>query len=61
VENTPQVKLTFPVQINHSDNEIAFIPNHPLLKYEQDERLRQFYLENLEHLWQIKQPERNPL
>lgn len=50
-----------PFDINHSDDELAFLCYYPLLLYEQDPVYRRMWLMSLERSWQIERPERNPL
>ena len=50
-----------PGHINHSDDELAFLPYYPLLRYERDAALLAIYKDSLERSWQIERPERNPL
>jgi len=60
--NTIFQKIERPVdEINHSDDELAFVAYYPLLWYERDERLRAIYLLSLERSWQIERPEGSPL
>jgi len=59
--NTLNQKLIPPDEVNHSDDELAFISYYPLLKYETDPALRAIYLLSLERTWRIERPERNPL
>ena len=59
-ENTRRQKLTLPGHVNHSDDELAFISYYPLIKYETDPKLREIYLDSLDHAWGIERPERNP-
>jgi hypothetical protein len=59
--NTLNQKILPPGDINHSDDELAFLCYYPLLTYETDPGLRRLYLLSLERSWRIEQPERNPL
>lgn len=59
--NTVRQKLIFPAEVNHSDDELAFLAYYSLLRYEEDPALRTLYLLSLERSWQIERPERNPL
>jgi len=56
--NTIEQKILPPGEVNHSDDELAFISYYPLLKYEVDPNLRAIYLLSLERSWQIERPER---
>lgn len=59
--NIIEQKIILPAEVNHSDDELAFISYYPLLKYEDDPNLRTIYLLSLERSWQIERPERCPL
>ncbi len=59
--NTINQKILPPGEINHSDDELAFLCYYPLLTYETDADLKQLYLLSLERSWRIERPERNPL
>lgn len=59
--NTINQKIMPPGEVNHSDDELAFIGYYPLLTYETDPDLKQLYLLSLERSWRIERPERNPL
>ncbi len=50
-----------PFEINHSDDELAFLCYYPFLLYEQDPTYRRMWLMSLERSWQIERPERSPL
>jgi len=54
-------KTTLPGDVNHSDDELAFLSYYPLVKYEDDPDLRAIYLRSLQRSWEIDRPERNPL
>jgi hypothetical protein len=59
--NTLRQKHVWPPNhINHSDDELAFLPYYGLLIRETDEELRRFYLYSIERSWQIERPERSP-
>lgn len=59
--NTLYQKITAPGDVNHSDDELAFLCYYPLLRYEDDPDLRAIYLKSLHRSWLIERPERNPL
>jgi hypothetical protein len=60
--NTVRQKIIWPEEeVNHSDDELAFLAYYPLLWYERDAGLRRFYLLSLERSWQIERPEQSPL
>jgi len=59
--NTLNQKILPPGDVNHSDDELAFLSYYPLLTYETDPGLRRLYLLSLERSWRIERPEHNPL
>jgi len=59
--NTINQKVTAPGEVNHSDDELAFLSYYPLLLYETDAKLRKIYLESITRSWKIERPEKNPL
>jgi hypothetical protein len=59
--NVLHQKITWPGHVNYSDDELAFLVYYPLLRYEDDPRLRQLYLLSLERHWQLVRPQRCPL
>ncbi len=59
--NTIKQKLIWPHSIiNHSDDELAFVPYYHLLQYETDPKLVAIYLSSLQRSWEIERPERSP-
>jgi hypothetical protein len=48
-------------EINYSDDELYYLAIDPLLKYEEDPRLRELYLDGLRFTWSQVQREHNPL
>ncbi len=58
---TRNQKINYPGQINHSDDELAFLSYYPLLRYEDNPELRKVYIESLDRAWQVERPERIPL
>lgn len=58
--NTIYQKLLWPEDVNHSDDELAFLAYYPLLKYERDADRRAKYLASLQRSWQIERPEKSP-
>ena len=48
-------------EINFSDDEFAYLSYAPLLKYEQDPKLREIYLDSLRFTWKQIRPDMNPL
>jgi hypothetical protein len=60
--NTVRQKMIWPPQdVNHSDDELAFIVYYALLTHERDPRLRRIYRASIRRSWQIERPERSPL
>jgi hypothetical protein len=54
-------KMLPPYDINHSDDQLAFLCYYPLLLYETNPEYRRLWLMSLERSWQIERPERSPL
>jgi hypothetical protein len=50
-----------PVEINYSDEELAFLAWYPLMQFEDDPELRHRYQEALEGFWRRTRDEHNPL
>ena len=48
-------------EINFSDDELAYLSYAPLLKYEQDPKLRKIYLDSLRFTWKEIRSDMNPL
>jgi len=60
--NTVFQKIDWPTEeVNHSDDELAFLSYYPLLWHERDARLRTIYRFSLERSWHIERPEGSPL
>jgi hypothetical protein len=61
-ENTVNQKvLEPPEEINHSDDELAFLSYYGLLRYERDAKLRKLYLKSLARSFAAEFAELNPL
>lgn len=58
--NTIWQKSIWPPEVNHSDDELAFVVYYPLLRYERDPQLRAIYLASIERAWRIERPEGSP-
>lgn len=60
--NTLRLKMTERVdpEVNHSDDELAFIAYYPMLRYERNPQLRAIYLLSLERSWIEERPEQSP-
>jgi hypothetical protein len=59
-KNTINQKITVPIEVNHSDDELAFVAYYGLLRYEKDPELRKIYLASIERSWKIERPEVSP-
>ena len=60
--NLQNQKVTFPPEdINHSDDEMAFMCYYLLIRYTKDIKLLALYKRSLRRSWQFERPERNPL
>lgn len=60
--NTVRQKILWPKsELNHSDDELAFVAYYPLLWYERDPKWREIYLTSIEWSFQIERPEQSPL
>ena len=60
-ENIVPQKMYGPFDINHSDDELAFLPNYILLRYANDSKLLPTYLKSTQRSWKVEQPDRIPL
>jgi len=58
--NAVTQKVLIPGEVNHSDDELAFLCYYPALLYERDPDVRALLLASIERSWRIEQPERNP-
>lgn len=58
--NTIYQKIVTPVEVNHSDDELAFVAYHNLLWFEKDPKIRKIYVQSIERSWKIEQPEQSP-
>ncbi len=54
-------KITKPTEVNHSDDELAFLPYYNLIRYAKDERLQEALQKSLQRSWRIEQPEKSTL
>lgn len=60
--NTVLQKMTWPPEeVNHSDDELAFLAYYPLVIYEHDPELRKLYMAGLHRSFEIERPEHSPL
>jgi hypothetical protein len=60
-KNMVQQKMYGPYEINHSDDELAFLPYYCLLRYAENPELKQIYEKSLQRSWNVERPDRNPL
>ncbi len=60
-ENMVPQKMYGPFDINHSDDELAFLPNYTLMRYANDPKLLPTYLKSTQRSWKVEQPDRIPL
>ena len=60
-KNMVPQKMYGPFDINHSDDELAFLPNYILLRYANDPKLLPTYLKSTQRSWRVEQPDRIPL
>lgn len=59
--NTVDQKLIWPrSEINHSDDELAFVAYYPLVWLERNPKLRRIYLASITRSYQIERPEVSP-
>lgn len=59
--NTVDQKVVWPPrEVNHSDDELAFLAYYPLLRYERDPQLRKVYLASIRRSFAIERPEQSP-
>jgi len=60
-DNMVEQKMYWPYEINHSDDELAFLPYYCLLRYTRDPELKKIYRKSMARSWSVEQPDRNPL
>jgi len=61
LQNMINQKITKPSEVNHSDDELAFLPYYNLIRYAQDEDLQEALNKSLERSWRIERPEKSSL
>jgi hypothetical protein len=61
VENMIQQKNYGPFDINHSDDELAFLPYYTLFRYANDPELLPFYEKSMHRSWNVEQADRIPI
>jgi len=60
-ENMVQQKMYGPFDMNHSDDELAFLPNYILMHYANDPKLLPVYTKSTQRSWKVEQPEHIPI
>ena len=60
-ENMVQQKMYGPFDMNHSDDELAFLPNYTLFRYANDPKLLPTYIKSTRRTWGVIQPDRIPI
>ncbi len=61
LQNVGKFATRAPAEVNYSDEELAFLSFYPVMKLEDDPRLRQQYARALQGLWARTRDEKNPL
>lgn len=61
IENMIQQKMYGPLDINHSDDELAFLPYYTLFRYAQEPELLPFYKKSIQRSWNVEQADRIPI
>ncbi len=61
VENMIQQKNYGPFDINHSDDELAYLPYCTLFRYANDPELLPFYEKSMQRSWNVEQADRIPI
>ncbi len=59
--NTINQKITFPEEINYSDDELAYLPYYLLFRYEDDPELLKIYRKSIERTYRYVKSQENPL
>jgi len=60
-ENMVQQKMYGPFDLNHSDDELAFLPNYILMRYANDPKLLPLYTQGTQRNWKVEQADRIPI
>ena len=60
-ENTITQKLFTPFEINHSDDELSFLPYYCLFRYSRDRGREETFRASMARSWTIEKPDRIPL
>lgn len=61
IENMIQQKMYGPFDINHSDDELAFLPYYILFRYAKEPELKPFYEKSMQRSWNVEQADRIPI
>jgi len=61
IENMIQQKMYGSFDINHSDDELAFLPYYILFRYAKEPELRPFYEKSMQRSWNVEQADRIPI
>ncbi len=61
LQNVEQFATRAPAEVNYSDEELAYLSFYPVMKVEDDPRLRQQFARALRGLWLRTRDEKNPL
>jgi hypothetical protein len=59
--NMVQQKMYTPFEINHSDDELSYLPYYCLLRYVRDPELKKTYQQSIARSWAVEQLDRIPL
>ena len=59
--NTINQKITFPEEINYSDDELAYLPYYLLFHYEKDPKLLKIYRKSMQRTYRYVKSQENPL
>ncbi len=60
-ENMIQQKMYTPFEINHSDDELSYLPYYCLLRYARNEELKMTGRKSITRSWAVERPDRIPL
>ncbi|MBN1351739.1 transcriptional regulator [candidate division KSB1 bacterium] len=60
-QNMVNQKIMFPGEINHSDDELAFLPYYTLFSYADEQEYVPIFRQSMERSWKYEAPEKCPL
>ncbi|MDP2334841.1 MAG: hypothetical protein Q8N05_00025 [Bacteroidota bacterium] len=60
-DNMVVQKMYGPFDINHSDDELAFLPNYILMRYANDPKLLPTYIKGTQRSWNVEKADRIPI